>query len=338
MYREEVQFSMLQKGNEYQLEREPDSESRLVAKDEEPDKIVNRRRTNVINKLPYDSENPHVDQNDPSEEETEVVYTEKTRKLRAIVRLKPIMQLLLADARRNIKHKEEITNFKNLVKKLNLEKKFEAQNKVDKKDLNKRNTMFDKGYTSPNKGILSQADQSDESGSSGQLDGAYIENDFMSSNHAMNYQNYEISDQTEKALIGAIIYIVIDRDMKDYTLAQRKLINLARVWLEQPELILFEERALIIDELEDPFYFRQFFDHMADSSVVCITKGLGNTYHMNKEVLRVKYESEKNKDRRNSKFQVDFKNEQRFREFVGNQNLVNHSKNQGLLQYFDKYM
>jgi ABC-type uncharacterized transport system fused permease/ATPase subunit len=50
--------------------------------------------------------------------------------------------------------------------------------------------------------------------------------------------------------------MIIDKEGRNCTKAQKKIINLARVWLEKPEIVFFEEKALVIDELQDPFYFR----------------------------------------------------------------------------------
>ena len=109
---------------------------------------------------------------------------------------------------------------------------------------------------------------------------------------------------------------------------------MARVWLEKPEIVFFEEKALIIDELEDPFYFRQFFDYLRESTIICFVKGFGSGYHMNVEEKLKSVNSPSHAQRRRSKFSVDPKNQSKFKEFVGRSGLQKQDK-MAFLDYFD---
>lgn len=164
------------------------------------------------------------------------------------------------------------------------------------------------------------------------------EEEFLSSNHELNYENYEIHDKNEKVLLSSLIYMIIDKEGRNCTKAQKKIINLARVWLEKPEIVFFEEKALIIDEIQDPFYFRQFFDYLQDSTIICFVKGFGSSYHMNVEEKLKNQRREQFMNEQMNKFEVDPKNQSKFKEFYRKKSIMSVNKSMAFFDYFDKFI
>lgn len=198
-------------------------------------------------------------------------YTEKTRKLRGVIRVIPILKYLLNEIRKKREHKKERERFFKLMKNLKIDKdKAFGFKKPTKRKL----TLYEKNVKHKLKfqEKIKQMQFNSEKSSSFLLNNLDLEKE-------NNFENYEIEDKEEKTILGSLLYLMIEKEGKNCTKAQRKIINLARSWLEQPEIIFFEEKAMIIDELEDPFYFKSFMNRMEGKTLICFTQ----------EVKRCKY-------------------------------------------------
>lgn len=96
------------------------------------------KKTTTFN---FQSYNPA--ENELSEVEDEVEYTPKTRKLRGVARMIPILRALLLDARKNVQHKREKEKFDQLIKKLKFDK-----NMITREDskMKRKRTIFNKDF------------------------------------------------------------------------------------------------------------------------------------------------------------------------------------------------
>lgn len=86
------------------------------------------------------------------------------------------------------------------------------------------------------------------------------------------FNSYIIKDTSEKHIIETLLYSLIEKEGKNFNKPLRKIINMCRVWLEHPDVLIFEESALMTDETGDPFYVKEFIGYFSTNAIICLVE------------------------------------------------------------------
>lgn len=83
----------------------------------------------------------------------------------------------------------------------------------------------------------------------------------------------------EKKITELFLSMEVGQNGKNLNLTLRKIIQLSRVFLKQPKVIIMDEDCLIMPEFDPKFYIENLFKTMKNSAIISLVKNYRQLYH-----------------------------------------------------------
>ena len=89
-----------------------------------------------------------------------------------------------------------------------------------------------------------------------------------------DYFNHEIHFEDEKSLIRNLLDMEVGQNGRNLNEDTRKIIKMARVYLEKPPVIFLDEEACFIIGINRNFYLKQMFINLREAGILSLSKDL----------------------------------------------------------------
>jgi ABC-type multidrug transport system fused ATPase/permease subunit len=90
----------------------------------------------------------------------------------------------------------------------------------------------------------------------------------------LDYENHLIHFEDEQRLLETLLYMEVGQNGKNLNEDCRKIIMMAKVYLDKPPILIFDEEAMYIKGITPSFYIRQLFLNLKESGILSIVKDL----------------------------------------------------------------
>lgn len=95
----------------------------------------------------------------------------------------------------------------------------------------------------------------------------------------MSYENHHIHFEDELSLMKAFLQMEVGQNGKNLNEDCRKIIMIAKVFLDKPPIIVYDEEALYIHGVHRSFYIKQLFHNLRESGILGFIKDFSQIYH-----------------------------------------------------------
>ena len=95
----------------------------------------------------------------------------------------------------------------------------------------------------------------------------------------MDYENHSIHFEDERNLIYALLDMEVGQNGKNLNDDCRKIIMMAKVYLDKPPILILDEDSLYIKGVNRSFYIKQLFQNLRESGILSFVKDLKQLYH-----------------------------------------------------------
>lgn len=93
------------------------------------------------------------------------------------------------------------------------------------------------------------------------------------------YDEYIIEEELEKEILETLLYLKIEKDGRNLSVVERRVINMARAWLLHPEVLIIEEGALHSSKVGDNYFLSKFMEHFKEKTLLLIIKEFPTVRH-----------------------------------------------------------
>jgi ABC-type multidrug transport system fused ATPase/permease subunit len=94
----------------------------------------------------------------------------------------------------------------------------------------------------------------------------------------MDYENHLIHFEDEKKLLESLLHMEVGQNGKNLNEDCRKIIMMAKVYLDKPSILILDEEALYIKGVNVSFYIKQLFTNLKECGILSIVKDLRQLY------------------------------------------------------------
>jgi ABC-type multidrug transport system fused ATPase/permease subunit len=106
----------------------------------------------------------------------------------------------------------------------------------------------------------------------------------------MSYENHHIHFEDELSLMKAFLQMEVGQNGKNLNEDCRKIIMLAKVFLDKPPIIVYDEDALYIHGVHRSFYIKQLFQNLRESGILGFIKDFSQIYNYSNVLILEKGE------------------------------------------------
>ena len=93
---------------------------------------------------------------------------------------------------------------------------------------------------------------------------------------------YKIEEPMERKIVENLLQMTLNSESKHCSLNLRRIVQMTRVMLEKPELLILEEDSLNIEGTNDSRYLNQFFTHLKNTTIICKAVTFANLHRFAK--------------------------------------------------------